>query len=461
MAKKGTAHYSKKTPQLEHNDRTKDEAKTIHKELSHLNEYTCTSQEIQTRIDELYSKAQNNFYEYCKNKNGLAKSGKPKGLQNFTKKEKCYHEFIYEINENTTMEQCEKLTEQIAELTGFTPLQISIHRDEGHYNKNGDFVTHYHAHATFFTLDKNTGLQLARIEASLTKENLSKIQDLTAQTLQMERGERRFERGEKKNYIQDYKEYARVKEQEREILDKANEIQNIALETQETALKLKNDLEAMGNQLKIKEMDLNAEEKRLNHKEKKINDERQKIESGYPEAFNDLDKKRRQEKKGLWNYFKNIITGGKHFQSIDEKYNIAKNAIIAQQKRNETKLIQKDKEIKKAKNEASEAKGGMRTELSKKESIIRELDYENMLLTKENKALNNFIAKAEQEALKKLDFNAEIEYLRSNSTFRTGLSELEKNALNNELTRRQKQEKELLRQQERQKNQDKGFTLSL
>ncbi|TNB54620.1 hypothetical protein FDW42_10145 [Campylobacter helveticus] len=92
---------------------------------------------------------------------------------------------------------------------------------------------------------------------------------------------------------------------------------------------------------------------------------------------------------------------------------------------------------------------------------MRELDYENMLLTKENKALNNFIAKAEQEALKKLDFNAEIEYLRSNNTFRTELSELEKNALNNELTRRQKQEKELLRQQERQKNQDKGFTLSL
>ncbi|MEB2819696.1 mobilization protein [Campylobacter upsaliensis] len=433
MAKKGTAHYSKKTPQLEHNDRTKDEAKTIHKELSHLNEYTCTSQEVQTKIDELYSKAQNNFYEYCKNKNGLAKSGKPKGLHNFTKKEKCYHEFIYEINENTTMEQCKELSEKIAELTGFTPLQISIHRDEGHNNKNGDFITHYHAHATFFTLERETGLQLARMEASLTKENLSKIQDLTAQTLQMERGERRFERGEKKNYIQDYKEYARVKEQEREILD-------IALETQETALKLKNDLDLREIDLKLKENDLNA-------KETHLNEERQKIESGYPEAFNDLEKKRNQEKKGLWSYFKNIITGGKHFQSIDEKYNIAKNAIIAQQKRNEAELIQKDKEIKKTKNEAIEAKAEMRTELSEKESLLRELDYENMLLTKENKALNNFIAKAEQEALKKLDFNAEIEYLRSNSTFRTGLSELEKNALNNELTRRQKQ--------------DKGFTLSL
>ncbi|WP_256594225.1 hypothetical protein [Campylobacter helveticus] len=43
----------------------------------------------------------------------------------------------------------------------------------------------------------------------------------------------------------------------------------------------------------------------------------------------------------------------------------------------------------------------MRTELSKKESIIRELDYENMLLTKENKALNNFIAKSRTRSIKK------------------------------------------------------------
>ncbi|WP_171050721.1 hypothetical protein, partial [Campylobacter helveticus] len=140
--------------------------------------------------------------------------------------------------------------------------------------------------------------------------------------------------------------------QEREILD-------IALETQETALKLKNDLDLREIDLKLKENDLNA-------KETHLNEERQKIESGYPEAFNDLEKKRNQEKKGLWSYFKNIITGGKYFQSIDEKYNIAKNAIIAQQKRNEAELIQKDKEIKKTKNEAIEAKAEMRTELSEK-----------------------------------------------------------------------------------------------
>ncbi|EOX5803514.1 hypothetical protein ACPV77_001685 [Campylobacter jejuni] len=450
----GAVHCNPKiAPHLQHNDRTNSTSPNIHKERSHLNQCSKTAIQALKEIDQLYKEA-------------MEKQKGKKGKK--TPKERSYHEFIYEINENTTMEQCEKLTEQIAKLTGFTPLQISIHRDEGHTNGKGEFVTHYHAHAVFFTLDKNTGKQLARQQASLNPKNLSKIQDLAAETLQMQRGQKYFNlqeynlsRQEKRAYkpqapkrIQNQDDFKRFAEAQREAKEYNDKMQ-------ETALKLKNDLEAMGNQLKIKEMDLNAEEKRLNHKEKKINDERQKIESGYPEAFNDLDKKRRQEKKGLWNYFKNIITGGKHFQSIDEKYNIAKNAIIAQQKRNETKLIQKDKEIKKAKNEASEAKGGMRTELSKKESIIRELDYENMLLTKENKALNNFIAKAEQEALKKLDFNAEIEYLRSNSTFRTGLSELEKNALNNELTRRQKQEKELLRQQERQKNQDKGFTLSL
>ncbi|ENB9426133.1 hypothetical protein ABI917_001696 [Campylobacter jejuni] len=239
----GAVHCNPKiSPHLQHNDRTNSTSPNIHKERSHLNECNKSAQEALREIDKLYNEA-------------MEKQKGKKGKK--TPKERSYHEFIYEINENTTMEQCEKLTEQIAKLTGFTPLQISIHRDEGHTNGKGEFVTHYHAHAVFFTLDKNTGKQLARMEASLTKENLSKIQDLTAQTLQMERGERRFERGEKKNYIQDYKEYARVKEQEREILD-------IALETQETALKLKNDLEAMGNQLKIKEMDLNAKETHLN-----------------------------------------------------------------------------------------------------------------------------------------------------------------------------------------------------
>ncbi|MEE6591729.1 hypothetical protein VWN77_10985, partial [Campylobacter coli] len=42
-----------------------------------LNEYSCTSDEVRKNIERLYKKAYENFYKYCENKNGLAKSGKP------------------------------------------------------------------------------------------------------------------------------------------------------------------------------------------------------------------------------------------------------------------------------------------------------------------------------------------------------------------------------------------------
>ena len=159
--KVAAAHCNpKKQPALNHNDRTNDTAKTITKELTHLNEYSCSSDEVRKKIDKLYKEAQENFSNYCATKNGLTKAGKPKGLQNFTKKEKCYHEFIYEINENTTMAECQELTQKIAELTGFTPLQVVIHRDEVFKNDKGESQTHYHAHAVFLRLTKKQGYNL-------------------------------------------------------------------------------------------------------------------------------------------------------------------------------------------------------------------------------------------------------------------------------------------------------------
>ncbi|MCV3552475.1 mobilization protein [Campylobacter sp. CNRCH_2013_0855] len=218
MGKVASAHCNPKVKSyLEHNDRTHSNSDTITKEYSYKNEYSCSAKETKEKINELYKKAQKDFYNYCEKKNGLAKSGKPKGLQNFTKKEKSYTEFIYEINENTTMEQCQELSNKIAELTGFTPLQICIHRDEVHRDKKGEEKTHYHAHAVFFTLDKD-GLQLARREASLNKTNLSKIQTLASECLKMERGERRYEQGLKqKNYTSHYRDYKRLKEKENEL----------------------------------------------------------------------------------------------------------------------------------------------------------------------------------------------------------------------------------------------------
>lgn len=180
MQKIGAVHFNPKIqPHLQHNDRTNSNADNIRKDLSHLNECDKSASQALKQIDTLYKEAMQKLDE-----------AKKKGKR--TPKERSFHEAIFEINESTTMQQCQELTQRIAELTGFTPLQISIHKDEGHTNEQGEWIPHYHAHAVFFTLDKSTGKQLARQEASLNPRNLSKIQDIASKVLEMQRGERHF-----------------------------------------------------------------------------------------------------------------------------------------------------------------------------------------------------------------------------------------------------------------------------
>ncbi|SUW87809.1 hypothetical protein [Campylobacter helveticus] len=155
----GAVHCNPKiSPHLQHNDRTNSTSPNIHKERSHLNECNKSAQEALREIDKLYNEA-------------MEKQKGKKGKK--TPKERSYHEFIYEINENTTMEQCEKLTEQIAKLTGFTPLQISIHRDEGHTNGKGEFVTHLsRSRGIFYSRQKHR--QTTCKATSFTKSKKSK-----------------------------------------------------------------------------------------------------------------------------------------------------------------------------------------------------------------------------------------------------------------------------------------------
>ena len=324
MGKIGSAHCNPKVkPCLNHNDRTNNRAATINKELSFKNEYSCTAKEVRGKIDKLYKKAFENFSSYCEQKNGLAKStGKPKGLQNFTKKDRSYHEFIYEINENTTMEQVKELSQKIADLTGFTPLQTVIHRDETFTNAEGKVETHHHAHAVFFTLDKENGLQLARKEASLSEANLSKIQDLTAETLQMERGVKRFGNGvSSPKYIQDYKVYAQFKEQTKEKEKEFAEMQNRLTETAQILEKKEKEIQSSSNELKSK---FDA----LEEREKAYNEKIRNLEEGNKKAFENLEQDFQKQKST----FKNLITFGQHNKRVMRNYERAKEALLASAK---------------------------------------------------------------------------------------------------------------------------------
>ncbi|TNB54137.1 mobilization protein [Campylobacter helveticus] len=428
----GAVHCNPKiAPHLQHNDRTNSTSPNIHKERSHLNQCSKTAIQALREIDQLYKEA-------------MEKQKGKKGKK--TPKERSYHEFIYEINENTTMEQCEKLTQQIAELTGFTPIQVTIHKDEGHINEQGEFMPHYHAHAVFFTLDKNTGKQLARQQASLNPKNLSKIQDLAANTLQMQRGQKYFNIEEYKLSKQEKRPY---KPQAPKKIQNQDDFKRFANAKREAEAELKKEahkLTELGLELKNKEKVISTYEKELKTKKNAFLKEKQELESGHEQALTNL----KSTYKRQYSVFKNIFTLGKHNQKVDENYNIAKNALLASKKEADKKLEQKNKELERKERELQESKEQTRLERQKN----NELQLQINRLIEKNKELKQELKKAEKEILKHIDFNAEVEYLRRNSDYNPKLSDIQQQAINNELTRRiQANEKE------QQRSQPKGYTL--
>lgn len=99
-------------------------------------------------------------------------------------------EGVIVLDSNVTDQDIAKLMRAIAKLTGWKPLQLHVHRDEGHYKyltaeqrEQTEFLQNLHAHVIFDCQDKNTG-RVIRVN----KEQLSEIQDLTAEYLHMERG---------------------------------------------------------------------------------------------------------------------------------------------------------------------------------------------------------------------------------------------------------------------------------
>ena len=76
------------------------------------------------------------------------------------------------------------LNDALKEKYGIQAFQVHIHNDEGHIDDEGKAKYNYHAHVVYnWTDDKGKSLKLG-------KEEMSEIQTLTAEYLEMERGEK-------------------------------------------------------------------------------------------------------------------------------------------------------------------------------------------------------------------------------------------------------------------------------
>ena len=137
----------------------------IRKDLTHKNEYWM-EQKIADRIQKIES--------YCKEKSGrkLQKNAMP------------IREAVVVIKENTTMQDLHNLSKRLEEELKILIFQIAIHKDEGHFDKETkEWKPNYHAHLVADWQDLETGKTLKH-----QSFHYSKMQDLAAECLEMERG---------------------------------------------------------------------------------------------------------------------------------------------------------------------------------------------------------------------------------------------------------------------------------
>ena len=137
----------------------------IRKDLTHKNEYWM-EQKIADRVQKIES--------YCKEKSGrkLQKNAMP------------VREAVVVIKENTTMQDLHNLSKRLEEELKIRIFQIAIHKDEGHFDKETkEWKPNYHAHLVADWQDLETGKTLKH-----QSYHYSKMQDLAAECLEMERG---------------------------------------------------------------------------------------------------------------------------------------------------------------------------------------------------------------------------------------------------------------------------------
>ena len=137
----------------------------IRKDLTHKNEYWM-EQKIADRLLKIEA--------FCKEKSGrkLQKNAMP------------VREAVVVIKENTTMQDLHNLSKRLEEELKIRIFQIAIYKDEGHYDKDTkEWKPNYHAHLVADWQDLETGKTLKH-----QSFHYSKMQDLAAECLEMERG---------------------------------------------------------------------------------------------------------------------------------------------------------------------------------------------------------------------------------------------------------------------------------
>lgn len=150
---------------------------------------------------------------------------------------------------DTTMEQLQHLADLCRQRFGITAIQIHIHRDEGHFldpNDTSTWKPNYHAHIIWDWMNHETGKS-----CKLDNEDISLIQDMAAEALEMERGVSKLETGKQHLERNDYI----VAKQKRELEDARKQAEELASKHEQKTL----DCEKLDREIHEKQVKANRE----------------------------------------------------------------------------------------------------------------------------------------------------------------------------------------------------------
>lgn len=288
-------------------------------------------------------------------------------------------EGVVVIKETTTREDLLKFTDSVQERWGINAIQIHIHRDEGHYedvDRRMGWKPNLHAHIVWDWMDHSTGKS-----RKLSAKDMSQMQDLLAEVLEMQRGQRKSETG--------------LEHLERnEFILKKQEAKNQAL--REDRDNLLSTLKSIGNAMDIKEEDLFvhnlATDPLVNAALESINSE---LATPFP------------------------VLGGKEEWRTDRLKAVKKILTDLQTKLIEAKAAQKEEIQRAGKALYKQTKKNIADIIEKNQKLQSEKDK----LTKENAELKEKLSRIDEKAVRKIQADCDAANRRAERSERIALRE--------------------------------------
>lgn len=192
-------------------------------------------------------------------------------------------ECVVVTEKDTKLKDLLRFTKEVEKKWGIKALQVHLHRDEGHYENPSDentWVPNYHAHIIWDWMDWKTGKSI-----KLNADDMSTMQDMVAEALDMERGQKKSETGldhlERNDFIlqKQEKEKKRLEEEKRKAQSEKAKAENKANEAKEEAKKAVEEKDEAEKKAQEAKTALTSAESKITEKQSEIDNLDKRITS--------------------------------------------------------------------------------------------------------------------------------------------------------------------------------------